>query len=216
MASQQCNPELLERIRLALGLMNEGQYEKIDLSTIETDDGEIASLLKQIMETLNSTSQNMNEDSMDIPIVGQHLTHITTTTESGVLTVLKIAETIMTDVNKVRDILDKLEPKITPNDNDHKLFIDSHQVLDEIQNNCFTIFTSLEFEDINRQLMEKITHRLDILYGNLLDSMIQLKVDTLMERKDSNFLEGLKHIIDLDNSSRQSQEEIDDLFEEFS
>jgi Txe/YoeB family toxin of Txe-Axe toxin-antitoxin module len=216
MASQDHNQEFVERIKLALKLMIDSQYQKVDLSAIKNEDPEMATLLKQLTDTLKTTGQSINVDTMDIAIIGQHLSHISKTTESGVLTVLNISELLMSDTNKIRDTLDELENKLKVNETDQKLISGAHQILDEIQNNCFTILTSLEFEDINRQLMEKITNRLDMLYSNLLDSLVHIKTETLLERKDSVFLEGLKHIIDLDNSSRQSQEEIDDLFEEFS
>ena len=214
--SEDLNKQLLNRIRFILELINDGRINEVELSPIRNQVPDIAANIKKLVDALDRISVQCNLEAVDMSIIIEHLSHITKTTESGVLAVLNTAESIMNDCNDLRDKLDDITKNLMNYEINVNIVDKLHNSLDSAQNKCFSILTALEFEDINRQLMERITNRLDKLHSHLLDTQPWLKNHQKIEKKDSEFLESLKHIIDLEDSSRKSQQEIDDLFEDFS
>ena len=69
--------------------------------------------------------------------------------------------------------------------------------------------------DINQQLMKKILDRLEEQHAHLQEILMLTNIPPKTDKSESPFLEGLKHIIDLEDSSRKSQAEVDELFEDF-
>ncbi|MCP5106710.1 MAG: hypothetical protein GY950_25220, partial [bacterium] len=170
--------------------------------------------LKDILNSLESIRKKIGDDCHDLPMVNEHLSHVSKTTETGVTDVLNTAETIMSDSATAMESLNGIGKKTAEVKNGETLaneIGEVEQILDNVQNNCFSIITSLEFEDINRQLMEKIMFRLDELYGNLttISSALNLDLEE-KEKNDSAFLKDLKRIIDIDDSRRHTQEAIDE------
>jgi len=209
--------EILNHVRLILDMVREGSYDSIDLTPISRLEPSLAEGLNLLIQNIKTTGKDLNTDVVDLSIIKDHLDHVTQSFESGVLTVINTAETVMNDTNEIRESLETLNRRLMETENPQlKPVVENAElVLGEVQNNCFTILTSLEMEDINRQLLERIVTRLDQIQGNLHLLLSNLKIRESLEKKDSAFLDSLKHIIDLEGDSRQSQEDIDDLFEDF-
>jgi chemotaxis regulatin CheY-phosphate phosphatase CheZ len=87
--------------------------------------------------------------------------------------------------------------------------------LAHLQANAFKIITSLEFEDINRQKLEKILKKLTQVYDNLIKVLILLKVKEKIEEKDSTFIREIRCISDPNEDSSSKQGMIDELLKEF-
>lgn len=216
MPSNDDKEKLLERIKTLSGLLKAGRYDEIDFTALEKEAPDIAGNFSEVVKNLESAGEKISLDSHDLPSVDKYLTHITKTTENAVTEVLNTAESIMDDTAKAGEILGHIDEQIP--DNNEKLKNEIHYVkdlLDNVQDKSFSVITSLEFEDINRQLSEKIVARLDELYGNLLEIMIILKFKESINKEDSDFLKSLKRIFDIDDAARHSQEVADELFEEF-
>ncbi len=208
--------ELVVQVRKILELIQEGRYETVDLSFIRKNDAKMAAQFEEILEALSTTGKQTSMDYLDMPIITRHLTHISESTESGVLNVLNTAETIMGDAAKISERLFELLPRFEGNETIQTEFDLLAGMMDNVQNQCFTILTSLEFDDINKQLMVKIIDRLNQTYEHLQLMLTLLNNDSHLNQNDSAFLDGLKHIIDLDNSSElQSQDMIDEFFTDF-
>lgn len=168
-----------------------------------------------LMQLLKLVGEGMNIHNLDLSIIYEHLEHISKTTESGVLTVINTAEAMMEDTSNAMGDLEKLEAKCSENKDLKQSLEKVNETIDSVQNNCFTIITALEFEDINRQLLERILVRLHQIQENQEQILELMELKEPLDKKDSAFLEHLKHIIDLEGARRQSQEEIDELFESF-
>lgn len=206
---------VLGLIQNAMALLLDGHGNEIDLARIQREAPEMAASLGELINIVSTTHHHMASCMLDMPIINQHLSHISKTTEAGVLTVLNTSEAIMNDALKIKEILDDIE-RHSPDADPRKQEIQSAQdLLNSIQDNSFSILTSLEFEDANRQLMEKIIQRLEDQLAHSQNILALFKKTLVLHQNDSVFLQGLKHIIDLENTSRQSQDMIDDYFEDF-
>lgn len=216
MHQKEQSDEIVSQVRKILALIQEGRYDAVDLSFIKKNDGQMATQFEEILEALQTTGQQTSIDYLDLPIITRHLTHISETTETGVLNVLNTAETIMGDAARISEKLGDLQKYLDGNEKAKNDIDELATMLDTVQNNCFTILTSLEFDDINKQLMVKIVDRLNQQYEHLQLMLTLLNNDAGLDKKDSAFLDGLKHIIDLDHSSAlQSQDMIDEFFTDF-
>lgn len=207
--------DLLRQVRQALDNFKNGNPDAVDLASISAADPALAESLAEIKEILKTTVSHSCIDTFDLSIVTRHLAHISETGETGVLNVLNIAETIMADAGNLNGILDELRRINDGNDEALGKLGEVTETLDTVQNNCFSILTSLEFDDINQQLMKKIITRLSEQNDHLMDILLLLKSEVCIDRKDSEFLKGLKHIIDLDDQTLQSQDMIDEMFDDF-
>ncbi|MCP5048872.1 MAG: hypothetical protein GY940_17000 [bacterium] len=207
--------ELLDRIRIILELLREGRYGEIDFSAIEEHAPSIVDNIRHLITTLDSTGKDLSTDNLDLPIIIDHLSHVSKSTETGVLNVLNTAEILMTDAAEVIKGLEELEKQIPDDSPDKETVRKMNDALDNIQNNSFSILTALEFDDINQQLMGKIMTRLDEANLHLIHVLSKLKLELNFAKEESKFLENLKHIIDLEDNTRQSQDMIDDFFEDF-
>lgn len=218
MSSQDRNEWLLDEIRKVSQFLKDGRYNDIDLKSLEKEAPDLAGNFAEIIRNLESAGENVGLDANDIPKMNEYLTHISKTTEAGVTAVLNIAEEAMNDMDKVKDALDNIceeNPKTTDKNNVTDKIHELNVTIDNLQNNFFTILTSLEFEDINRQLMEKIIGRLDEMYGNLLEMMVSLNAKENPNQEASTFLKALKRLFDIEDINRHSQAVADELFEEF-
>lgn len=206
---------LLKQVKTLSEQLKDGRYDEIDLSAIEQEASDMAKNFGQVIESLESAGQKMGLDSHDLPKITEHLTHISETTEKGVMEVINTAESIMEETSKAQESLDHVNEQL-PDNEDLKNEVQAVSgMMANVQDNCFSIITSLEFEDANRQLMEKILSRLNELYDNLLKILLMLKLKDRLDKKDSAFLESLKHIVDIEGATRQDQEKIDEFFETF-
>lgn len=171
--------------------------------------------LEQLIETLNTAFIKVPDDLRDLPHIARHLTHISQTAENGVMKVINLAESMMEQTLDVRDKLEQVAAGLDPAGKAAAEMREIESTLDIFQNNCFSVITAVEFEDINRQLMERILHRISHIEENLAQISGAMRLSSPGEASESQFLENLKHIIDLDGARRQSQDEVDELFESF-
>lgn len=218
MSSQDRNDWLMDKIRQIAEFLKEGRYKEIDFTSIENDAPDLAGNFSKVAKSLEAAGETIGPDTHDIPKMNEYLTHIAKTTETGVTTVLNVAESVMSDTSKVKESLDNISAHFsqsTGNDALKDELREAQTILDKLQDNCFTILTSLEFEDINRQLTEKIIDRLDEMYANFLDILVLLNVQGNPGQQDSPFVKSLKRIFDIENAGRHSQKVADELFEEF-
>lgn len=208
--------KLLEQIKTILEFLKAGRYDEIDFSSLKKEAPDAAENLAALVKHLQATGEKISLDSSDLPSVDKYLTHISKTTETAVTEVLNTAESIMNDSAKAREIMEHMDEQIPMQNESLKNGIRyANDLLNSIQEKTFSVITSLEFEDINRQLCEKIIARLDDMYGNLLEIMVKLQFEERVSKEDSAFLKSLKRIFDIDDAARHSQQVADELFEEF-
>ena len=215
MSKEEHKEWLLEQIRALSEHLKEGRFDEIDLAAIEKEAADMARNFRQVIESLDTAGQKISLDSHDLPTITKHLTHISQSTEKGVMNAINQAEAIMEDASAAKDSLEQINEQVAGDERLVDRIQSVNHRMDSIQDQCFSVITSLEFEDINRQVMEKILIRLNVLYDNLLKILVMLKLKERFENNDSTFLDSLKHIIDLDGANRQSQEKIDEFFEDF-
>ncbi len=206
---------VLQMIGKAIELIMAGRSHEIDMAPIQRFAPDVASKLAELIQIMNVIPKHLPAGLVDMPIINQHLLHISQTTEAGVLTVLNTAEAIMNEASKIKELLDDIERHCPDDDPRRQELQSALEMLNAIQDNSFSILTSLEFEDANRQLMGKIIQRLEEQNAHLLEVLPLIKNVQPLDKNDSVFLKGLKHIIDLEHTSRQSQDMIDDFFEDF-
>jgi chemotaxis regulatin CheY-phosphate phosphatase CheZ len=215
MSKQEHKEWLLDQIKVLSEHLKEGRYDEIDLSAIEKEASAMARNFGEVIDSLESAGQKMGMDSNDLPTITEHLAHISETTEKGVLTALNTTEAIMDEAAKAKESLVRIRDYLFGNEELKHELLAVNGRMDTVQDHCFTVITSLEFEDINRQVMEKVLTRLNVLYDNLLKILAMLKFKERIEKRDTSFLDSLKHIIDIEGANRQSQDMVDDLFEDF-
>jgi hypothetical protein len=215
MSDQDKEDGFLARIRVLSEQLKEGRFDKIDLSFLESETPDIAANFRQVVDALESAGRYIKVDSHDLSTVSGHLSHISETTEKGVMTAINTAEAIMEEAVNAKKYLSQIQEGSKGSRELEDLFQAVNGMLDSMQDHCFSVITGLEFEDINRQLMEKILARLNRLQDNLEKIISMLNITVNPDEKDSAFLESLRHIIDIDGSNRQTQDMIDDFFEDF-
>ncbi len=213
-ANDERNLRLREEVGKLTRQMKEGNFEDIDLTFIEQEAPEMAQNFSEIISHIQASAQVIADDSHDLPMICEHLQHISESTEAGVLTVINTAEAFMQDAGDALDILEKLKEATTDNQDCQEKLEEVAVTVNGFLDKSFSILTSLEFEDINRQLLEKILRRINEVYETLTDILTTFRVQEKVQIKDDHFLNDLKRIIDID-ASRQSQDMIDDLFESF-
>jgi chemotaxis regulatin CheY-phosphate phosphatase CheZ len=218
MSSHDRNDWLMDKIRQIAEFLKEGCWSELDFTTIEKEAPELAENFYKVAKNIDSVRNTISPYAHDVPKMNEYLTHIAKTTETGVTTVLNIAEAVMSDTSKVKESLANLSTHLaqfTGNESLQDELRGAQSILDNLQDNCFTILTSLEFEDINRQLTEKIIDRLDEMYANFLDILLVLNIPETPGNGDSPFVKSLKRIFDIEDAGRHDQKVADKLFEEF-
>lgn len=206
---------LLGQIVSLSELLKDGRYDEIDLSVIEKEAADLASNFGEVINSLEEVGYKLGGDKEDVQQISHHLQHISRTTEEGVMQVMDHSESIVSDATAISDNLSSLREKVGDNPEIQQELEAMDAKLGSMQNSAFTIMTSLEFEDINRQKLEKILKKLNQLYDNLIKVLLLLKLKESIEKKDSTFIRDIRQISDPneDNSSKQGM--IDELLKEF-
>lgn len=206
---------LLGQVHLLSEAMRDGKFSEIDLSEIEKEAAELASNFGEIINNIEEVGYKVGGDTQDVQEISQHLEHISKTTQEGVMKVIDYSETIISDANEISDRIVSINKK-TEGKVDLSEDMDAMNLkLGDLQNNAFTIMTSLEFEDINRQKLEKILKKLSQVYDNLLKVLFLLKIKEKIENNDSGFINDIKKISDPNDQTENKQDLIDALLSEF-
>lgn len=205
---------LFQQVLQVSELLKEGRYNEIDLSAIEREATDLARNFSVIIDSLESTKSNLSH-TLDVPLITDNLQYISQTTAAGVSKVIDYSEAIINDAGAISTVLHRLQarPELPPAVRGDSEEIAGH--LTSMQNNAFTIMTSLEFEDINRQLIEKILKRLNELYESLLKVLIMLKIKDKLARNETTFIADLKKVADISEDTAHKQDTIDQLLREF-
>ncbi|MCP5053945.1 MAG: hypothetical protein GY940_42650 [bacterium] len=206
---------LLNQVISISGLLKEGRYDEIDLTLIEKEATELATNFGEVIDSLEEVGYKVSEDRDDVQQISHHLEHITKTTEEGVMAVMDHSESIVSDANTISDNMAALKDKMGDNPEVKEELDNIDTTLAQLQTNAFKIITSLEFEDINRQKLEKILGRLTVVYDNLLKVLLLLKVKEKIEERDSSFIKEIRHISDPNEDPSSKQGMIDELLKEF-
>ncbi len=204
---------LIEQLTVMSQALKDGRYQEIDLSLIEHEAEALASNFKDVIDSLQSAGFRIGSDSTDVQRISDHLKHISKSTEEGVMRVMDSAEGIIDDATVISSALDSLSEQ--PGSAEQRQEFDQvNDRLGALQNKAFTIMTSLEFEDINRQQLEKILTRLGEIYDNLMKVLLLLKLKDKITQADTRFIDGIRRISDPASNSHQ-QDTIDALLTEF-
>ena len=193
--------------------LKDGRYQEIDLSIIEHEAEALASNFKEVIDSLQSVGFRIGNDSNDVQRISDHLKHISKSTEEGVMRVMDSAEGIIDDATVISSSIEGLSGR-SETETDRKEYDQVNERLGALQNKAFTIMTSLEFEDINRQQLEKILTRLGEIYDNLMKVLLLLKLKDKITHGDNRFIEDIRRISDPEQKSHQ-QDTIDALLNEF-
>ncbi len=204
---------LVERLTELSQALKEGRYQEIDLSSIEHEAEVLAANFKEIIDSLQSVGFFIESDSNDVQRISDRLKHIRKSTEEGVMRVMDSAEGIIDDATVISATVETLSQRLDSEENRGE-FKQLEESLGALQNKAFTIMTSLEFEDINRQQLEKILKRLGEVYDNLMKVLLLLKLKDKITKADSGFINEIRQISDPENMSHQ-QDTIDALLTEF-
>jgi len=213
--AQDRRARLIQEIRRISSQMCSGDYDQIDLSLIEREAEDLADNFAQVIGSLAEVGFKVSEDSGDIRSISDHLEHISQTTREGVMKVMDHSEAIISDATGIAETLNELEKSIEITPQCQPLLAGVQARVDSLQNNAFTVMTALEFEDINRQRLEKILTRLEELYDNLLKVLVLLKVKGRSEQDPSHFMSDIRKIANPDEDEDRRQGRIDDLLREF-
>jgi len=206
---------LLKQVIKISGLLKDGRYSEIDLSLIEKEATDLAANFGEIIHSLEAVGYKVSEDTGDVQQISNHLKHITKTTEEGVMKVMDYSETIVNDANHIADKLAVVKQKFSNQPEAKSDLDDIDASLSNLQNSAFTIMTALEFEDINRQKLEKILKKLNQVYDNLIKVLLLLKLKEKIEEKDSSFIQEIRQISDPKEDPASKQGMIDALLKEF-
>ena len=206
---------LINQVIAISGLLKDGRYDEIDLTLIEKEATELASNFGEVIDSLEEVGYKVSEDRNDVQQISHHLEDITKTTEEGVMMVMDHSESIVSEATVIADNMGTLKKKIGDKPEVKEEMDNIEGSLAKLQANAFKIITSLEFEDINRQRLEKILKRLTIVYDNLLKVLLLLKVKEKIEEKDSDFIAEIRHISDPNEDPASKQGMIDELLKEF-
>lgn len=204
---------LIEQLTLMSQALKDGRYQEIDLSIIEHEAEALASNFKEVIDSLQSVGFRIGNDSNDVQRISDHLKHISKSTEEGVMRVMDSAEGIIDDATVISSSIEGLSGR-SETETDRKEYDQVNERLGALQNKAFTIMTSLEFEDINRQQLEKILTRLGEIYDNLMKVLLLLKLKDKITHGDNRFIEDIRRISDPEQKSHQ-QDTIDALLNEF-
>jgi len=214
MAEVKIHDWLLQQVVSISELLKEGRYTEIDLSSIEKEATDLARNFGSVINSLESAKDNLT-NTYDVPQITDNLQFISRTTTEGVNKVIDYSEAIINDANGISESLAKVKEKGGGLADIAAPITDVENRLANLQNNAFTIMSSLEFEDINRQLLEKILKRLNELYENLVKVLVMLKFKDKIEKNDSAFLDGMKKVADVEGDQTHKQDSIDQLLGEF-
>lgn len=211
--SQNNKDWLIDQLTFISQALKEGRYQEIDLSSIEQEAEALASNFKDVINSLQSVGFRVGTDSNDVQRISDHLKHISKSTEEGVMRVMDSAEGIIDDATVISSSLDNLGDHLQ-SEAAKTEYAQCTDRLGSLQNKAFTIMTSLEFEDINRQQLEKILIRLGEIYDNLMKVLLLLKLKDKITHADSRFIDDIRRISDPDQNTHQ-QDTIDALLTEF-
>lgn len=214
MAEVKIHDWLLQQVVSISELLKDGRYTEIDLSSIEKEATDLARNFGSVINSLESAKDNLS-NTYDVPQITDNLQFISRTTTEGVNKVIDYSEAIINDANGISESLAKVKEKGGGLADIAAPITDVENRLANLQNNAFTIMSSLEFEDINRQLLEKILKRLNELYENLVKVLVMLKFKDKIEKNDSAFLDGIKKVADVEGNQTHKQDSIDQLLQEF-
>lgn len=206
---------LINQVIAISGLLKEGRYSEIDLTLIEKEAADLATNFGEVINSLESVGYKVSDDKEDVQQISHHLKHISKTTEEGVMRVMDHSESIVEDATNISDDLAAIKAKIGDNPELKEEIDDVDEKLANLRNNAFTIMTSLEFEDINRQKLEKILKKLNEVYDNLIKVLLLLKVKERIEQDDSSFIREIRSISDPNEDVSGKQGMIDELLQEF-
>jgi chemotaxis regulatin CheY-phosphate phosphatase CheZ len=206
---------LINQVIAISGLLKDGRYDEIDLTLIEKEATELASNFGEVIDSLEEVGYKVGEDTGDVQQISDHLKHISKTTEEGVMQVMDHSESIVSDANSISDHVSAVKKKVGDQPEVKEDLDNIDETLNHLQSNAFKIITALEFEDINRQKLEKILKKLNRVYDNLIKVLLLLKVKEKIEEKDTSFIQEIRQISDPNEDVSSKQGMIDELLKEF-
>ncbi len=196
-------------------LLKEGRYDEIDLTLIEKEAKDLAVNFGEVIHSLESVGYSVSDETDGVQQISHHLKHISKTTEEGVMVVMDHSESIVSQANRISESMASIKVKAGNCPDIEGELTDIDDTLSQLQANAFKIITALEFEDINRQKLEKILKKLTQVYDNLIKVLLLLKVKEKMEKKDSDFIREIRQISDPNEEVSEKQAMIDELLHEF-
>ncbi len=192
---------------------DESQFVRRTNGRLYGEVGELAKYLTEMMKKMGSAELSMGQTAEDIPKTSDQLDEIIRMTEEGTHRVMGHAEDVMNNQALLIQKIDRLkEGKTVPVEK----VSDMKKLVEENQKKMMDLFTSLEFQDIAGQRLQKVALLMKEIQGRIL----KLVVAFGLESKNSNGSEDkqqvlLKELDELSSAKRLDQNLIDDILGEF-
>lgn len=205
---------LQDLIKAAKSLTSDdSQYVRRTNGRLYGEIGELAKYVNEMLRKVGSAELSMGRTAEDIPKTSDQLDEIIRLTEEGTHRVMGHAEDVMNNQSILMRQIDAMKEggngQIEEIDQMKKL-------VRENQKKMMDLFTSLEFQDIAGQRLQKVAMLMKEIQGRIL----KLVVAFGLESKETEGAEDkqkvlLKELDELTSSERLDQNLIDDILGEF-
>lgn len=192
---------------------DESQFVRRTNGRLYGEIGELAKYLTEMMKKLGAAELSMGQTAEDIPKTSDQLDEIIRLTEEGTHRVMGHAEDVMNNQTILIQQIDALKgEKPLPAEKVDEM----KKLVEGNQKKMMDLFTSLEFQDIAGQRLQKVASLMKEIQGRI----VKLVVTFGLESKQPNGSKDkqkvlLKELDELTSAERLDQNLIDDILGEF-
>jgi len=192
---------------------DDGQFVRRTNGRLYGEIGELAKYLTEMMKKMGSVELSMGQTADDIPKTADQLDEIIRLTEEGTHRVMGHAEDVMGNQTLLMKEINSLKGGKT-------LEADKIDAMEKLvkdnQSKMMDLFTSLEFQDIAGQRLQKVASLMKEIQSRILKLVVAFGLDS----KQSNGSKDkqkvlLKELDELTSAERLDQNLIDDVLAEF-
>ncbi len=212
---------LLKIIQEAKSMTDDGdESSKVVNGRLYGELGGIAKQLSEVMQTMNSLGDPLQETAQELPGAADQLADIRRLTEEGTHRVLGFTEDVMEHRDEMAEHVMALEEEINTNFPTHHKMVERigkvHLLLNQDKKILMDLLGSLEFQDLAAQRLKKTATALQELQSKILQLMVVFGITLNGETMTNNKKEVLSEFQTASsNNETLDQSLVDNILKEF-
>lgn len=168
--------DINELIEIAKSI-NDGRYDVASVNVSpENELFEIAQYFNDAMKKLSHVSETIEDSYEDLPLFEKVLKEVISDTKKASEDILNLSDSVNFVVDEIKENIKNLKQDIADGDTNHAMGV-IDRIMDKTQEGqdvCFDMISSLEFQDITKQKIDKLIRVVKVLQKRVTEIVIKL------------------------------------------
>lgn len=168
--------DINELIEIAKSI-NDGRYDVASVNVSpENELFEIAQYFNDAMKKLSHVSETIEDSYEDLPLFEKVLKEVISDTKKASEDILNLSDSVNFVVDEIKENIKNLKQDIADGETNHAMGV-IDRIMDKTQEGqdvCFDMISSLEFQDITKQKIDKLIRVVKVLQKRVTEIVIKL------------------------------------------